>query len=516
MSPDGVLNFDSARCLLSLEEIAEHMEVVHPVGPAEAEASVLKPLSAFLFAERPEATSDTDKLRGLIAVREVHDALDRLRLARRHAAPNGMSVSAALAAFRQEGGLVIAPDAPSIEQAPPIVTDLDRLLRGDREVMDLCRTPFVWLDGRRPLRRGHQLVLPGDSSTELLVRVNLLVTGGLDSVVQAEWLPNVGLNDPKLGESVAAAKTMKDHDELLTAFGQRARESMAQYPWSLGVVATRLEACESPDSVADAFNEGVADTRALLASHQSESVERGRGQDRFRRLRSVVVDGRGATERALEVYLRWLSSRRRYDTLLSWEHRRLLGSSAQGLPKLSPFLTYLRFHVADAHFVGILLRLLVHLPTLVTRWTKHRREWSRAKSLTDVLGKKKLSVLSTRLAPLQKAVAAWKPVAAPFWRFRGVGPLLGGNLRGNDDNRIRTAAVVALLLQTIEECDLWDAIAIALEYTPPSTLGSRRYADDGLDIIGGARKDAEDDIMRKAHSYEALRLAYAKWLGEPD
>lgn len=113
-------------------------------------------------------------------------------------------------------------------------------------------------------------------------------------------------------------------------------------------------------------------------------------------------------------------------------------------------------------------------------------------------------------------MAAWKPVAAPFWRFRGVGPLLGGNLRGNDDNRIRTAAVVALLLQTIEECDLWDAIAIALEYTPPSTLGSRRYADDGLDIIGGARKDAEDDIMRKAHSYEALRLAYAKWLGEPD
>lgn len=502
---DRVSMVRDAGCLVSLDEIARAITII-----ADGD-SLMADVLAFDEAARGVAGPmiDFDAVaRGVRGCRELYDAGRRLRFAVANATSFGITAAEALALHRQEGALAITPPEDSLLWAPLI--DTDSLT---------CRTARVTLDDPLTERPGFSLVVPlqaapivadNDASKRFeVMRRNLLVTGGLDAIVS----PALGIAGGDADELVQffatgafAVPRPADIESIDVSLTRQVSDGQGRMAIQMlfGLLMLRLEA--GPTPTAGALLGGLrAQLDALMAAHRVEQRTVDGRKDLF-----LLGDLDGTDiELVLQIQTSWYASRTRLHTLAARVDRT---AARRAAPRLSPFLSYLRFHTNDAIFVGILLRTILRLTVIRNRWTTHP-EWGTA--LPDALAASSFD--AAEAATIGANVAAhWAPNVGTLTTWRNIGLLDEIRAAGGAPAWLpavphprgpiltRTAEIAAELVDAIIDQDLMDVLHAALSLTPIQQL-----QEVGV-LAGGPRRRM---TLAKAHSFERLRIAYAAAMG---
>lgn len=526
-------------CLLSAQEIARTASEANiPAGPdpvaavVEAVGSVVSPpsLAQHLESLRTAAASapakDSPEARkaahGLIATRETFDALRRFRIVTTLSSALGVPRSVLLALWRQESALVVSPPVSSYAHAPLVLTPSP------------CRPEKVTLGILGGLRPGFNLVFQRNTSAPLattthdisrrmgLLFRNLLVLGGLDSVAI-----------PRLSGSSAGA-TSHPNDELVQFLSRAKAAGTPQTvalnsayrshlsggannqqrlfdETSLGLLMVGMEAHGSPGAAPLPGAETLLDMLkatwdGLFSSHTSASASNNHI--------TLSADELGSeTKQIVLLQASWFASRSHLDTLLAWRDR---GGAVARLSKCSPLLTYLRFHLGDAPFAGILLRTVIGLEDIYRKalrdpwpgseafenaFNPHRFSRSEANSLKhDLVTHFATSAVSTQTAwrhigLIDKILTAGMP---PAWLSAAAAP----------NHRLsKTADIVRKLLEVVEARDFLPAIEALFAVSPIRSLRSLNLVSAATDAEFVTRLGMP---LVKAHSFDRLRQIYAK------
>lgn len=521
-----------AGCLLSAAEIAASID------SAGTSDSLFQDLRAFRLAGEqgvvpplfPIASAEG---RGLRAARELFDVARRYGFANRNEQEFNVPFAELLALHRWEGAFCITPPADSFAHGPLIATNAE------------CRTAGVTLKPAGPERPGFVLVFPvqqGDTMALLLNKMltrNLLVTGGLDSLVA--WHTTDGSDELRQFMDMAKGDSGVKN-EFGFGPGLAPSSKAPLYPVLFtNLVMSELEHSVPLPSTQKLLGDVLRELQDLSDAHGTLWIEtRARGATTDIHLKTDAAGT--STFLCLRVLAKWYASRMWPRTLLA---RRDRVGPLNAMPRFSPFLTYLRFHVGDPFFVGILLRALVSLDALYAVWNSvgsaGKRTWG--KRLVASLKASHWSSVPKKIKnQLKQDRESWVKVKSAgrgnreetVWRHVGLIDALRHSgtppawLQAAQPPSLaidEAATVVQRTLKMVDDYGLLETLALGFEYTPITTLveqGVFRLPERKPsqvpqsfrpDLVGAARTTEWQKVearapLAKAHNFERLRLVY--------
>lgn len=502
-------------CMLSTREIAVHIARISEAAPPFVVTPTI--VFEFLRAFKAAATAKAPVVsagelatvaRGLIAAREIFD------VARRYAfcfqADSEVTTAEALALFRQEGGLALTPPAESLPHAPVILTGSG------------CRNAAVTIDDRerRAERPGYNLVFRRTAEVSPVplsfsiegVLMNLLIVGGLDSIINSKATKGDELRE--IFENLIVAPVDAAGAEIGEVLGKKLRglqrTQTVRVLNAMGGFAM-LELDEKVQlPLPELLGHAWLEMSRLIDAHPC--VEMSPGGDIHLSNSSPEDD----SFTCLRVQKRWYKSRMRLETILPRRDRHPVEPP---LPTLSPFLTYLRFHSGDAIFMGLLLRFVARLDAFASKKSigpRFKAAYEAARSTWDTRAK---SEWPRHRALLERYEKIWikKVVATPeretVWRH--VGLIKELKTRTKDLTWIKDAQsdeledigrIATQVITTIHSFRLFPVLE-RLFYDTPITALFRLVPN---------LSDKWKNVFAKAHTFEALRAAYAAALAKPD
>ena len=474
---------------------------------------------------------------GIRATRELYDTARRFRYCTWNRQEFDIPFSELQALYMQEGALVVTPPRDSFRHAPLIATVTGSDCRSEA-------VSFTTDWGGTARRPGFNLVFTlspeaagQDRDMRLqAVQTNLLVLGGLDNIVYSRLLGCEGNGGPV--------------DELIALLSWAYGPTLA--PLRIGMTMAHIEQQADPmpwqrllDSV-DSELEGLIATHTVGRLPNDPSLGYIEGKS-LRGVESAIEPDDVLA--CLRVQARWYASRRWPRTLLAHCHR--IYPALAKLPRFSPFVTYIRFHVQDSVFMYILMSAVICLGQLEQWHNRHRtahsspvlqalrasayqRQRAAYDKLVDALvperdsWRRYLDEIWRRRgrARAARAARAASPAARlrilqgprPFvpedlWRHVGLMAWLGTSLIEPIEPSARqseNARIAFKVIQAINDLELLDPICKALEFTPLHALVSVGVM--GVPATGDYVNAAE--ILAKAHSFERLRLTYARAVAE--
>ena len=514
---DGMLK--NSGCLLSSDEMSEHIGITNLID------------SVKLFETAGKACSEMQNLQnnwkpqpgvleGIVAIRELYDALRRIVYCEQNARIN-VNVPELLAIYREEGGLVVPPLEDSYQHSPLIETT---------DIIGPCRSSIVTLSNpamRPNFRLRYQMLNASGlkKATNFFTAVmNLLVTGGLDTIV---W-PRRAINDEldQLIHGIFHAPkfpySQQDYNIELGQEVRRTQSDIAEWMTNLFEGFTKaileLSALESNekspknDALSQLLDESYEHYKSVVEAHEGIEI----GPPGWARI--LVRNGDSCTKECLSTQADWYQSRKSVSTLLAIQDRDQ--RICDGLT-LTPFVSYLRFHAGDINFMGYLLRIAINLHKIRKGW---QQDWNKPiRSLVgtfeEAIKKSKYDAIESEdlKKQLQETGNKWffiKELGSKNlgkydelnWHHAGLFKML---IDSGADERIRSwqkneNLLIKLLancsssaIQAVAALRLLEPICIAFEYTPIWFLKSL-----GIKSIH----------LIKAHSFERLRIVYeAAW-----
>jgi hypothetical protein len=506
-------------CLLSLEEMAKAVDTT----PSD----LLRDVGAVLSATPDIGLgSEQQKNRGLRGIRELHDLIRRFRFCDELATTAKVPFSELLALFRQEGALVVPPPADSFAHAPLIRTRSQTCRTPDVDPVGVARPGFLLT-----VHQFKRLLLGANRDEDLtrsliLIISNLNVTGGLDDITNPR-LPGLKAFQEKRGTPVdELLRTLIQVIPKLPAKGYVSRlTGVGGWRVLLGLLWAEVEFAE-PRRVSDVE---LQVTMLRLSQIVSELVEAHtrleddtHPSDLFL---SADISGK-PTRLCLEVAVKWYASRGRPMTLLARRDR----DSTEDLPEFGPFGTYLRYHLGDITFVGVLLRTIFHCPELIiaaqSQWKRVAPE--RAKGAIEEFVKNNGEAMIQAAA---KALVVWKkiPSTVEIGEARANPRLPGDEERwhnlGLSKSQIaltgkpsepglaakvaKNADIVRDLLSMLAKGRLLEGLMAILEWTSTKTLVHKGV----MDGLGRGQKGLE--ALEKVHSFARLEETYRIYHSPP-
>jgi hypothetical protein len=239
------------------------------------------------------------------------------------------------------------------------------------------------------------------------------------------------------------------------------------------------------------------DYGALLAAHAAKRESGGRI--------FITADDTGTdTKLCLGVQTSWYESRKHMYTLLARRDR----PGAAALPDFSPFLTYLRFHIGDPAFVGVLIRVLRNLDAM--KKEARKKPWKN--SAEFLVEAERVAWAAADEKRAKDWLARWAAVGSEFaWRHlglveqianAGVRPLWLKSPTAPSQQMVRTAAIASEVVRTIGERSLLRTVDVLLSRSPISVTAEK------FGLIGFPAVDARRTALAKVHNFEQLRLVY--------
>jgi hypothetical protein len=503
--------------LVAVSEIAKFIgdSSTPPVASLSQSLLITQVGAVFSATSAPAVGSDAAQLLGigLRAARELQDAGQRFEFARQHAQSLSPSVAfpELLALHRAEGAFCMPPATASLMHAPLILTSKDPP-RTDRA--------FLSLPGYRFGRPSFiPTIEPLPVSTELrhllVVLANALTLGGLDNLVA--W--PITFDDSQNELALLIDEAVKRDVGGIGAYVSLWKSGLATPDHKLlleivqGIAMARLEA--DPMLTGDTL---IANVRTDIEGLRRYGVS---GSATFFNI--LDDDKRTNTSKYLELTSRWYASRSRPETLLARRDR----SGFMTVPRLSPYMTYLRFHSGDVIFAGLILRAAHSLAAISVQWTSAMHTASFASAISSIAGADFASALSrsdfgaitdAEKASISSALTLWRDnrtgaryiqregvvVGESVWRHVGLlgaitAPWKPPMPSTTDPSTIRMRALADAILKAmtvIRDRRLLEPISLAIQFLPLSRLFG--IADFNLKNWA--------PILRKTENFERLRL----------
>jgi hypothetical protein len=504
-------------CLMSLAEIARHVDPA--LDPADVGDALGALPTATVPLEDPGLPSlvNTDQVVvAIMLARELFDVMRRFKFCTEHAERYALSPPELLSLYRREGAYAIAPPASSYRYAPVVRTADAGCRTHSVAFFDDTTTRGGFIISHAEASRLRSANTPESRSFGLMFR-NAVTIGGLDTIV-APRLPA----EDELILFLDSATKAHPIPAPLDALRKNVRERLSRFPVvaaslaerqrsfrsqveafdaaCLGLMMMRLEELSPADPAPDATTllaRLEADNKALLAAHPAKRESGGRI--------FITGDDSGTdTKLCLDMQASWYTSRSQMHTLLARRDR----GSAPALPRLSPFLTYLRFHIGDPSFVGVLIRALRNLDRMKKEAKK--QPWQNADEFLAEAERVAWAPADEKKA--KDWLARWAAVGSEFaWRHLGlVERIADAGLRppwlktpGAASRRMtETAAVAAALTNLIAERDLLPMLDALLRKSPTTVIAEK------FGLLGFASVSARRIALAKVHNFEQLRLVY--------
>jgi hypothetical protein len=499
--------------LIAASEIATFIGQSDTFGIDLTQSQMQGELAAgFNATAAPAAGSDDARVigRGLRAARELHDAGQRFQFARAHVGllSTPISFTEALALHRAEGAFCMPPPLNSLKLAPLILTAETPAARTENAFLNLGGRSFS-RPGYLPSIGG---AVPNNETRDLLgLLANALTLGGLDNIVSWPVSFDNANDELALLVNAAVAANVGGLGTLESSWAERL--APADRPvWlqvAQGIAMAHIEADSSLTGDALIANV-VADLGVMRTFSSLTTPALG--------LSIIDDDDRTNTGKYLELTTRWYASRTRPETLLARRDR----DAFPAMDRLTPYMSYLRFHSGDVIFAGLLLRTAQELPALQTQWKAAIGRASFATAIgsmpdADFGASLDASFFSVMTAAEKSAVASalalWRNNAnaryvqgkgESVWRHVGLlanitAPWKPASPGATDtDTKRMTALADAMLsaMTAITNNALIKPISLALEYMPLSRL----FGIASFDEKNWAAN------LRKAENFERLRL----------
>lgn len=527
-------------CLVSLDEAAS------TIKRGAREEDMLRAVRA-VYAGEGLPEDDDEKVLGARGVRELYDSIRRYRIASAIGAGLGIPRSLVYAYWRQEGNLITSPPRSSYDHAPLVDTR-----------PNTCRSPCVSFDGDAR-RDGFVLSLWKPKELEAvfewpMTRAALLTLGGLDQIVvpllseQDElWVllkaaagraHFLRLHNVFGAEGLAAQKAFADSlpADVIAADEENATDDVkfragarALFNVIAGLASLQLEVGLDDDIPAQVRAQGLAPTEArgtekylwtaeerLLGLLDGHPAKWSAFHDRDHFFLASPDDARDIV-RVLYTGCELLESRRSMTSFLALRDR----GTAPGLPPLSDFMTYLRFHLGDVLFGSYLVRVGAQLTRLpgearFRRGTQFMLDLQGV-SLPDVFTKCMKRIRDTVWRKLPSQRLARKQQSETVWRHIGLLDRLRGAATKADwlpptpapDPLVLDAADAASEIVTLlHRHNALPAIETFLYRTRYTTLKELAAGENGL-------FPSRDPVvalapLAKAHSFVRLKADFAE------
>ena len=449
---------------------------------------------AFFYAiAAPAAGSDemTTIARGIRASRELHDAGQRFLFARDNASAfDGLTFAEALALHRAEGAFCMPPPDASKLHAPLILTEPTLPTPPDpSEFPARTQSTFANVFGLPFERPGFVPTIGGiptnNNVRDLLVASTNAICMGLDNIVS--WPVTFDNASDELSLLLAKAR-QDDVGGLGTLLAQweTGLTGVDARHLSYVALAILMSHLEADDTLTG--DQAIANVISDLAALRSCTPVVDAGS-----IGLFDDDARSNARAVLRLATRWYASRTRPETLLA--HRDRMGFVA--MPRLSPYMSYLRFHSGDVIFGGLVLRAARELAALRTQWTAARNRASFADAIV-ALGDADfgaaldasdfVSMTASDTGAIANSLALWRnnTTGARYvrgqgesvWRHVGllsqiVAPWKPPPPPPSDTGAARMSALADAMLATmtiIRDRGLLKPISLALEYMPVARL----------------------------------------------
>jgi hypothetical protein len=246
-----------------------------------------------------------------------------------------------------------------------------------------------------------------------LVAENLNFLGGLDALTSWSLQPGDELRavtEADLSTNNSRTGYLASRNGLSTGFKQD-YDRLLETLWM-----SSLETQLSLPPVLSSLDAGYDELNNLMAAHKPHPDPAAASADRV----FLLGDDYGnSTFHILKVAARWYQSRMNPATLLAWRDRDL----GMLMPRFGPYTAYLRYHLGDVLFMGILIRLLKGLLPLSRKWEADETRPARANWKNAIPDSRWLpSLLSTAgwSSSTASAHASSLQAALDFWRQDGV------------------------------------------------------------------------------------------------
>lgn len=467
---------------------------------------------------------DEEKIeRSTLICRELYDLARRYTFCEINSKEFNVSMAELLALYRQEGAFYVTPPASSYTYGPLIQT----------EDSPACRTHDVTFrfEAKRPgfnlYRRAPTYVdLTNEISRALqMVRINFITIGGLDTIVHPKFIKTRSCKDEleQFYDSVLASK----ENELSKTVETHYKPNLSNVQLELylkelliGLLRSEIE-----------FHSEIPDVKTLLELVANRITNLTDSHKTVEDGTYIYLSGDNwgtDTLNTLSIQAQWYSSRSWLRTLIA--HRDRSGFSANDV-KFTPFLNYLRYHMGDLVFVGLLLRTATNLKKLYGRWRKEKglgllqevgfpsaflksnyKDKTGTKTLADCLKFWR----SSWLMP-DNPEAHWHNVGLiAAFKNRGNFPDWLSNLevdcsKTNSAKTLEVADFVREAVNSIVALKYLDPISLALEYTPITVL-----IDLEMIPIPLNKKKSPRDPLAKSHSFERLRILFSDKIKSAD
>ena len=508
--------------LIAASEIATFVGQWDSLGTDFTQALLLADIAAgFNATAAPAAGSDDARLigRGLRAARELHDAGQRFRFACAHVAllSTPISFTEALALHRAEGAFCMPPPLNSLKLAPLILTELTVPPPPDaKKLAARTESAFLNLYGRSFSRPGYLPsvggAVPNNETRDLLgLLANALTLGGLDNIVSWPVTFDNANDELALLVNKAVSADVSGLGTLVSTWANHLTEDNQRVLYvAQGIAMAHLEADSS--LTGDALIANVVTDLNVMRTFSSLSTPA---------LGFSILDddNRRNTQKFLELTTRWYASRTRPETLLARRDR----DAFLAMDRLTPYMSYLRFHSGDVIFVGLVLRAAQELPALQTQWKAAIGRASFATAIGSIAGADFGASLDTSFfsvmtaaekSAIASALSLWSNNSTgaryvqgkgeSVWRHVGLLAAITAPWKPNapsatdTDTKRMTALADAMLnaMTAIRDNALMEPICLALEYMPLSRL---------FGIASFNEKNWAANL-RKAENFERLRL----------
>ncbi len=491
------------RCMVALDEIAAFVAQLSSFSGTE----LLSIMRQTLLGQTGSLSRELQAL-GVQAARQVHELLLRFDYTSRMSvlvsplvASGNRSIpfTEMMALYRLEGNFCCTPPERSFPNGPLTLT-----MEGTCREPNVFRTTDTTLTNDALSRPGWIMIRQADVAMDhkdesyrlTLTEENLNWLGGLDAITS--WPLPLGDELRALAETHAASNISPVVD--LT---RRNRLSTSYKPSFDRLVETlwmsSIETQADLPAVSASLEAAYTQINQLLQMHKPRGIP---DSATARKLALLGDDYGNSTFITLTVAARWYQSRTNPATLLAWRDR----SRAVQMPRFGPYTAYLRYHLGDVLFMGILIRLLKDMRSLSTQWesdsTKEsKKEWKNAVPASSWLP----SLLNTAgwtqahadslTTTIQSALDFWKqpavyynpphiadtrfPTGELIWRTVGIQnrwknaggvPSWFPSNASPPAKAVEAANTARTVIQLISDNGLFPAIESALEYSLQTRL----------------------------------------------
>lgn len=528
----------SAGCLVSLAEIEEFL--------GSGEGKLFDDLQAL-----EKAASGTVKKpdmevikRATRACRELSDLIRKVSYCKQVGNEFSMDYYEVLALFRQEGGLVLTPNKDSYPHGTLILTEkgqcrspdvvvqlvnlskpknpvfligLERTINkasGQPQFETLAKRPGFNLAISTPLKNASD-----QSYRMLMILANLIVVGGLDILFK-----NNPKSDDELSQlfmqNLSNSVSFFQRITSFTAFSKiddvflQSQFLTIFMGLMLFVMESESHKTGSIPKVYDLSSQTADLMEQLFKSHEIEQKQNKKSAQ-FTNICLVGNSSSPDTLLCLRIQAMWYSTRRFPYTLLAIKDR---NEEFKKLPAFSPFVTYLRFHVDELIFLGILIRLLKAFKAVKKFWTKTSSKKAPAdlkfpdlKDEEQATVKKAFESIKGIKDDSSNPIKTWisiglvdhyiKQKTMPAWFAKSDFKTDSADYKF----RLAEAEIALNMMSIIKKYELVPTLNFVLEFTPIKTFFDIEVFEGGKDP---AKKLFMSRAFTKAHSFERMRLVY--------